>query len=158
MCLHSVLNLSPVEKVKNCRFSNTNKNQNCTKIALGNNTILLGFGYSTLTFMSKRAPRVCLPLAPAVAGALGSLRGVPVRGPAMGLSLADPSGVGLGLCALQWLACVDPVTDTSGFPYRPSFDGGLGWCTGAVSCGRRHLPLWVGGRQARVPRVCANHW
>ena len=56
MCLHSVLNLSQVERVKKCRFSNTNKNQNCTKIALGKNTILLGFGYSTLTFMSKRAP------------------------------------------------------------------------------------------------------
>ena len=58
MCLHSVLNLSPVERVKKCRFSNTNKNQNCTKSALRKNTILLGFGYSTLTFMSKRAPRV----------------------------------------------------------------------------------------------------
>ena len=58
MCLHSVLNLSPVERVKKCRFSNTNKNQNGTKIALGKNTILLGFGYSTLTFMSKRAPTV----------------------------------------------------------------------------------------------------
>ena len=58
MCLHSVLNLSPVERVKKCRFSNTNKNQNCAKIALSKNTILLGFGYSTLTFMSKRAPRV----------------------------------------------------------------------------------------------------
>ena len=43
MCLHSVVNLSPVEGVKKCRFSNTNKNQNCTKIALGKNTILLGF-------------------------------------------------------------------------------------------------------------------
>ena len=58
MCLHSVLNLSPVERVKKCRFSNTNKNQNCTKIAFRKNTILLGFGYSTLTFMSKRAPKV----------------------------------------------------------------------------------------------------
>ena len=58
MCLHSVLNLSPVERVKKCRFSNTNENENSTKIALGKNTILLGFGYSTLTFMSKRAPRV----------------------------------------------------------------------------------------------------
>ena len=57
MCLHSVLNLSPVERVKKCRFSNTNKNQNCTKIALGKNTILLGFGYSALTFMSKGPPR-----------------------------------------------------------------------------------------------------
>ena len=98
---------------------------------------------------------LCLPLAPTEAGALGSLRVVPVRGPAMGLSLAGPSGVGLGVRALRWLACVDPVTDASGFPYRPSFDGGLGWCTGAVSCGRRHLPLRVGGRHARVPCVCA---
>ena len=64
---------------------------------------------------------LCLPLAPAEAGALSSLRVVPIRGPAMGLSLAGPFGVGLGLRALRWLACVDPVTDTSGFPYRPSF-------------------------------------
>ena len=63
-----------------------------------------------------------LPLAPAEAGALGSLRVVPVRVPAMGLSLAGPSGVGLGLRALRWLACVDPVTDASGCPYRPSFE------------------------------------
>ena len=98
---------------------------------------------------------LCLPLAPAEAGALGSLRVVPVRRPAMGLSLAGPSGVGLGLRALRWLACVDPVTDASGFPYRPSFDGGLGRCTGAVSCGRRHRPLRVGGRHARVPCVFA---
>ena len=98
---------------------------------------------------------LCLPLAPAEAGALGSLRVVPVRGPAMGLSLAGPSGVGLGLRALRCLAFVDPVTDASGFPYRPSLDGGLGRCTGAVSCGRRHRPFRVGGRHARVPRVCA---
>ena len=51
-------------------------------------------------------------------------------------------------------ACVDLVTDASGFPYRPSFDGGLGRCTGAVSCGRRHRPFRVGGHHARVPRVC----
>ena len=57
MCLHSVLNLSPVERIKKCEFSDTNKNENCTKIALGKNTILLGFRYSTLTFMSKRSPR-----------------------------------------------------------------------------------------------------
>ena len=98
---------------------------------------------------------LCLPLAPAEAGTLGSLRVVPVRGPAMELSLAGPSGAGLGLRALRWLACVDPVTDESGFPYRPSFDGRLGRCTGAVSCGRRHLPLRVGGRHAQVPCVCA---
>ena len=98
---------------------------------------------------------LCLPLAPAEAGALGSLRVVPVRGPAMGLSLAGPSGVCVGLLALRWLVCVDPVTDASGFPYRPSFDGGLGRCTGAVSCGRRQLPLRVGGRHARHPCACA---
>ena len=98
---------------------------------------------------------LCLPLAPAEAGALGSLRVVPVRGPPMRLSLAGPSGVGLGLLAVRWLACVDPITDASGFPYRPSFDGGLGRCTGAVSCGRRHAPLRFGGRHAQVPCVCA---
>ena len=58
---------------------------------------------------------LCLPLAPAEAGALGPLRVVPVRGPAMGLSLAGPSGVGLGLRALRCFACEDPVTDASGF-------------------------------------------
>ena len=57
-------------------------------------------------------------------------------------------------CAAVVLACVDPVTDASGVPYRPSFDGGLGRCTGAVSCGRRHLPFWVRRRHARVLRVC----
>ena len=103
----------------------------------------------------RKPGSLCLPLATAEAGTLGSLRVVPVRGPAMGLSLAGPSGAGLGLRALRWLACVDPVTDTSCFLYRPSFDGGLGRCTGAVSCGRRHLPLRVGGRHARVPCLCA---
>ena len=33
--------------------------------------------------------------------------------------------------------------------------GGLGRCTGAVSCGRRHHPFLVGGRHARVSCVCA---
>ena len=98
---------------------------------------------------------LCLPLAPAKAGALGSLRVVPVRGPATGLSLAGPSGVGLGLRALRCFACVDPVTDASGFPYRPSFDGGLGRCTGAVWCGHRDRPFRVGGRHAHVLCVCA---
>ena len=96
-----------------------------------------------------------LPLAPAEAGALGSLCFVPVRGPAMALSLAGSSGVGFGLRALRSVACVDPVTHASSFSYRPSFDGGLGRCTGAVSCGRRHLRLRAGGRHAWVPCVCA---
>ena len=94
---------------------------------------------------------LCLPLAQAEAGALGSLRVVPVRGPAMGLYLAGPAGVGLGLRALRCFA----VTDASGFPYCPSFNGGLGRCTGAVSCGHQHRPIRVGGRHARVPCVCA---
>ena len=97
---------------------------------------------------------LCPPLAPAEAGALSSIRVVPVPGPAMGLSLAGPSGVGLGLRALRWLACVDPVTDVSGFSYRSSFDRGLGRCTGAVSCGRRHRPFRVRRRHAQVPRLC----
>ena len=97
----------------------------------------------------------CLPLVPAEAGTPSSLRVVPVRKDPSGLSLTGPSSVGFGLRALRCLACVDPVTYASGFPYRPSFDRGLGRCTGAVSCGRRHLPLRVGGRHARVPCVCA---
>ena len=44
---------------------------------------------------------LCLPLAAAEAGALGMLCVVPVRGPAMGLSLAGPSGVGIGRRALR---------------------------------------------------------
>ena len=100
-------------------------------------------GLSPLDLLGARAGHVgagrepgswCLPLAPATAGALGSLRVVPVRGPAMGLSLAGPSGVCLGLRALRWFACVDSVTDASRLPYRPSFEGGLSRCTGADSC------------------------
>ena len=83
------------------------------------------------------------------------LRVVPNRNPAMGLSLVVPSGICLGLRALRWCACMDPVTDASGFPYHSSSDGGLGWCTGAVLFGRRHRPFWVVGRQTRVPCVCA---
>ena len=37
----------------------------------------------------------------------------------------------------------------------PSVDGGLGRCIRAVSCGRRHPPSRVGGRDARVPCVFA---
>ena len=64
------------------------------------------------------------PSAPTYPTYLGSFRVLPVRGPAMGFSLAGPSGVGLGLRALRWLACVDPVADVSCFPYSPSFDEG----------------------------------
>ena len=58
---------------------------------------------------SQEPGSLCLPLAPAKAGAPGSLRIVPVQGPAMGLSLAGLSGVGLRLRALRWFVCVDPV-------------------------------------------------
>ena len=51
---------------------------------------------------------LCLPLAAAEAAALGSLCVVPVRGPAMGLFLAGPSGVGLGLRALRWFGVCGP--------------------------------------------------
>ena len=132
-------------------------------VALG---ALVGFPDAVVPFLTRGA------CAPGFTGRLRRARGgrpstgliVPAAGPrrgrgagagAMGLSLARLSGVGLGLRALRWLACVDPVTDASGFPYRPSFDWGLAWCTGAFSCGRRHLPLQVGGRHARVLCVCA---
>ena len=58
-----------------------------------------------------------LPLAPAVAGALDSIRVVPVRGSAMRMSLAGPSGVGLGLRALRWF----------GGLVLSTFDGVIDW-------------------------------
>ena len=97
---------------------------------------------------------LCLAVAAAEAAVVGSLGVVPVQGPAMGLSLAGPSSVCLGLPALRWFACMDPVTDAAGLPYRPSVHGGFGRCTEAVSCGRRHRPLQVGGGHARVWCVC----
>ena len=60
---------------------------------------------------------LCLPVAAAKAAAVGSLRVVPVPGPAMGLSLACPLGVGLGLRAPRWFVCADPGSDASDFPY-----------------------------------------
>ena len=98
---------------------------------------------------------LCLPVAAAEEVAVGSLCVVPVWGPTMGLSLGSPAGVGLGLRALRSFVCVDPVTDASGFPYRPSFNRGLGRCTGAVLCRRRHRSFRVGGRHFRVLCVCA---
>ena len=132
----------------------------CTAPRLVRSTLVLRSAFPTPWCLTP--PRGLAPLTllgdcagHAEAGELGSLRVVPVRCPAMGLSLTGPSGIGLGLRALRWLACVDLVTDASGFPYRPSSDGGLGRCTGAVSCGRRHLPLQVGGRHTRVRCMCA---
>ena len=51
---------------------------------------------------------LCLPLAAAEEAALGSIRVVLVQGPAMGLSLAVPSGVSLGLRALRWFDVCGP--------------------------------------------------
>ena len=98
---------------------------------------------------------MCRLLAAAEAAALAFLCVGHVWGPKMELSLAGPTGAGLGLRALRWFACVDPVTDASGFPYRLSPDRRLGQCTGAVYCGRRHRSFWVGGRHARVLCVFA---
>ena len=51
---------------------------------------------------------LCLPLAAAEAAALGSLRVVPVRGLAMELALAGPSGFVLELCALRSIGVCGP--------------------------------------------------
>ena len=77
----------------------------------------------------------CLPLAPAKAAALGSLRVVPVRRPAIRLSLVGPCGVSLGLLALRWFgvcgpgySCVRlPVPSTSQWATRPVHRGCLVW-------------------------------
>ena len=66
-------------------------------------------------------------------------------GPAMGLSLGGPSGVGLWLLALPWVACVDPITDASGFPVpsvlrpgtRPLHQGCFVWTPTPPLSGRR---------------------
>ena len=50
----------------------------------------------------------CLPLAPAEAGLLASLRVLPVRGSAMGLSLAASSGVVRQLRVLRWFGVCTP--------------------------------------------------
>ena len=79
----------------------------------------------------------------------------PFGAPRWGCLWRVPPALVLGSVRCGGSACVDLVTDVSGLPYRPSFDGGLGRCTGAVLCGRRHRPFRVGGCHARVPRVCA---
>ena len=66
----------------------------------------------------------CLPLAPAEAGALGSLRIIPIRAPAMGLSLAGPSGVGLGLRALRWFGVCGLSYSRVRFPAPSAFQRG----------------------------------
>ena len=67
----------------------------------------------------------------------------------MGYSAVGASAVGLFLRALQRYASLDPVTQTVGFPYRLSFDGGLGRCNGAVFCGADTSPC---GSEDATPR------
>ena len=54
-------------------------------------------GCAAISEAGRERSSWCLPLSPAAVGALSSLRVVPVRGHAMGLSLPSPSGVSLGL-------------------------------------------------------------
>ena len=79
----------------------------------------------------------------------------PFRAPQWGCLWPVPPASVLGCVRCGGLACVDLVTDASGFPYCPSFNGESGWCTRAVWCGRRHLPCRVAGRHARVLCVCS---
>ena len=105
----------------------------CGPVALG---ALVGFPEAVVPFPTPG------PCAPGSTGLLcGTCGGRPrtglfvrargrCRGSGGGLAprctrSASPSGVGLGLRALRWFACVYPVTDVSGFPYSPSCDGGL---------------------------------
>ena len=95
---------------------------------------------------ARREPgSLCLPLAPAEARALGALRVVSVRGPAMGLSLAGPSGFGLALRALRWFGVCGPGHCGVRFPVpsvfrrgtRPVHRGCLVWTPTPPLAGRR---------------------
>ena len=100
---------------------------------------------------------LCLPLAPAEARALGALRVLPVRGPAMGFSLPGPSGFGLGLRALQWFGVGGPGQHRVFFPVqsvfrertRPVHQGCFVWTP---------TPPFSGGRTPRPgpARVCVR--
>ena len=79
----------------------------------------------------------------------------PFGAPRLGYSCWVPPASVFGCVRCGILACVDPVTRASGFLYRTSFDGGIGRCTGAVSCRRRQFPFLVRGGHARVPCTCA---
>ena len=117
---------------------------------------------------SQELGSVCLPLAAAEAGALGSLRVVPVWGPAMGLSLAGPLGcVRCGGLRVWTRSLTRPVSRTA----RPSLRGSAGapglFCVGADTalfgsedatpgsraCVRVRAPLGRVGR-AGLPGAC----
>ena len=65
----------------------------------------------------------------------------PFRAPRWGCFWRVPLASVLGCVRCGGLACVDPVTDASRFPYRSSCDGGLGRCTGAVLCDADTAPF-----------------
>ena len=65
-------------------------------------------GCTGLVQAGQKPSSWCLPLDSAAAGALGSLCIVPIRCPAVVLSLAGPSGVSLGLRALRWFGVFGP--------------------------------------------------
>ena len=95
----------------------------------------------------------CLPLSRQ--GRWARSASYPFGAPRWGCPWRVPPASVLGCVRCGDLACVDPVTDASGFRYRPSFDRGLGRCSGAVSSGRRHLPF-LGQRMPHPgpARVC----
>ena len=78
----------------------------------------------------------------------------PFRAPRWGCTWRIPPALVLGCLRCGELACADPVTRASSYPNNPSLDIGVSWCTGVVSCARRHLSFRVGGRHVRVPCVC----
>ena len=57
MCVHSVLNLSLVERVKKVDSQTPIKTKIAPKLRLAKIQFFWFFWYSSLTFMSKRAPR-----------------------------------------------------------------------------------------------------
>ena len=75
--------------------------------------------------------------------------------PLWGCPRQVPPMLVLGCVRCGGFALLGPDAHTSGFPYRPSVNGVLGSCNGAVSCGRWLLFFLVGGRQAWVPRLFA---
>ena len=98
---------------------------------------------------------MCLPLAPAEAGALGSLASYPFGAPRWGCPwrVAPASVLGCVRCG-GWRVWTRSLTrPVSRTVHRSMGDSAA--APGAVSCGRRHLPLRVGGRHAWVPCVCA---
>ena len=56
--------------------------------------------------------------------------------------------------AVVWRVSTRSLTRLVSRAIGPWTHQGLGQCTRAVLCGRRHLCFWVGGRHARVPCVC----